>query len=614
SLSISLPEELNPRGMGIRIFAQKNSPDPALGEAVPITLSLVPEDGRSRPAVFRIPVWGEEGEHITTKFSSPDPEGFTEEVDRPEEEPFPLGSGDVSQGCVVFSRSCLRYVYPWTVPSADEKVDSLRVRLARSDFEPLTFSLYPVRELGRVRVLVGDLSGPGGRVISPDDVAVHVVKTVKVRSGGTRYRLLPRLLERTDCTCIPLGHTTRFWLTVHADSSTAPGLYRGSIRIVPEKERAVELPLTVEVLPITLEPVPGIAYSMFMTYEFFELETKEWNAEEREKIYRDGVAVFRDFRDHGLTTVDVSSPFYFQWNADGTPRLEHLRGMIRGAKEVGFTGPVYWYFAHYLQAAKKQHPGSVLLYDPAIHPARAKKLVQTALGLARELDGPPVYFVPIDEPRIASRQKITLDLLKAIKQVRGARTMSSTDIGGRLLDIENDSQSHKKTLGPGEKERKSERPVWEYDNSAINSINPGYSRYVYGYYTWRQDLDGMNSWGFNTAENSRGNPYEDLDHPYTDWNLAYPHPGGPLPSPNWEALREGIDDVRFIYQLEKLAREKAASHPEAAGQAEEFLDRLRGRCDIDERTMLNEFGDWTPEAFAGTRDQVISWIIKLQEL
>jgi len=614
-LRFSITREISPQGMGIRIYSVKNSRDPAVGEGVPIRLKVVSGDGASRETLYSIPVWGEEGEHISSNFIIPGPESFTEEITETKQEPLPLTGQDVRQGYVVFSKNFLRYVYPWTIPAQEERINSVSVRISRNDFEPLTFSIYPIRELGEVVVSVSDMQGPDGRVISSDNVQIHVVKAVKVRSGrGTGYRLIPRMLERTDRAFIPIAYTTRFWLTIHADSSAAPGLYRGRLRLQPRKEQSVEIPLSVEVLPILLEPVPGITYNMFMSYEFFELESKDWTAGDREKIYRDGVNVFRDFKNHGMTSVDVASPYYFQWNRDGSPRLEHFKATVTAAKEVGFTGPVFWYFAHYVQAAKAFHPGNVLTYDPKIHPKRAVFLVKTAQKLAGELDGPPVYFVPIDEPRIASRQKITLDLLKAIKKVPGVHTMSSTDIGGKLLDIENNSQSHKKPLSPGEKVRKSEREVWEYDNGPIGSLNPGYSRYVYGYYTWRQDLDGMNSWGFNTAENSRGHPYEDLDHERSDWNLAYPHPGGPLPTPNWEALREGIDDVRYVYRLEKLILEKTADHPEEAAQAEKFLDKIRSGCDIDERKMINDFGEWTPEAFDNTRDRVIEWILKLVKL
>ncbi|HUU28902.1 MAG TPA: glycoside hydrolase domain-containing protein [archaeon] len=614
ALTFTITGETSPKGMGIRIFAKKNVKDPAVEEGVPIDIRARTGEGAAAERHYEIAVWGEDGEHVTSSFNVPGPREFTREPGGEKQEPLSVGGEDIRRGYVVFRRDPMRYVYPWTVPAEGERADSLRVRLSRNDFEPLTFSVYPLRDLGRLRVRVGDFTGPGGRTIKSDRVQVHVARTLKIRTGGSRYSLVPRLLERARSAWVPLDRTTRFWLTVRAEPEDAPGIYRSAVFLEPEKEPAVELPLCLEVLPVTLEPVPGIDYSMFMSYEFYELESKDWTPEEREKIYRDGVNTFRDYIDHGMTTVDVSSPFYFQWNRDGTPRLEHLKAMLKGAKEVGFKGPVFWYFAHYVQAAKGQHPGNIRNYDQKIHTGRARFLVRTALELDQDLGGPPVRFVPIDEPRIALRQKIALQLFGAVKQVPGAYIMSSTDIGGKLLDIQNDGSGLLKKLGPGEKKRVSERKVWSYNNAVVTCFNPGYARYIYGYFTWRQDLDGMNSWGPNTVQNSRGDPYEDLDHESSDYMLFYPAPGGPLPSVNWEAVREGIDDVRYVYQLEKLISARKKAYPEQAADAERFLDDLRKMCDLDQDEMISEFGKWPPETFESARNGVIDWILKLEKL
>jgi hypothetical protein len=232
----------------------------------------------------------------------------------------------------------------------------------------------------------------------------------------------------------------------------------------------------------------------------------------------------------------------------------------------------------------------------------------------KAVGGPLLGFMPIDEPRIALRKKITIELLKEIKKVPGAITMSTTNIGGKLLDIENDSQVDRKTLVRGEKVRQSDRKTWEYNNTVVDCINPGYSRYIYGYYTWRQNLDGMSSWGPSTTENSRGNPYEDLDHEFSDYAITYPHTGGPLATTNWEALREGIDDVRYIYQLEKLCSSKKDKYQAETSDAWKFLDSIRDMCDFNDREIINDFGKWTPERFELLRNQVINWILKLKNL
>jgi hypothetical protein len=87
-----------------------------------------------------------------------------------------------------------------------------------------------------------------------------------------------------------------------------------------------------------------------------------------------------------------------------------------------------------------------------------------------------------------------------------------------------------------------------------------------------------------------------------------------LATPNWEALREGIDDIRYIYQLEKLCSLKAERHPDLVVKANIFLDSIRSLCDFDERNIINNSGDWTAERFDSLRKQVIDWILRLKEL
>ena len=77
----------------------------------------------SNQTVFSIPVWGEEGEHISSKLSIPPPKYFTRQLTGPEQQPLPLDNKDIRKGYVVFSRDFQRYVYPWTIPAEKERFD-----------------------------------------------------------------------------------------------------------------------------------------------------------------------------------------------------------------------------------------------------------------------------------------------------------------------------------------------------------------------------------------------------------------------------------------------------------------------------------------------------------
>ena len=239
-------------GMGLRIYSYKNSSDEKIDRELPITLSV--KSGMSlQKDEFRIPVWGLEGEHITSKFKIPAPDKFMQAENIKDESSLEINPEDVNQGYVVFTRNFQRYVYPWTIPSDTERINILNVRMSRNDFEPVTFGIYPIRDLGNVKVSVSDLTGPSGKTIPSENVLIQVAKIMKIRTGeGNRYQLVPRLLERSDNTEIPISYTTRFWLTVHTDSLTLKGNYNGSVQISTEKEGAKTIPFTIEVMPVTL--------------------------------------------------------------------------------------------------------------------------------------------------------------------------------------------------------------------------------------------------------------------------------------------------------------------------------------------------------------------------
>ncbi len=135
---------------GLRIYSTRNSSGAGIEEAVPIILN-VNSGLTSKQTDFTLPVWGEEGEHISSKLSVPPPKYFTRQLPGQEQPALPLNNIDVQKGYVVFSRNFQRYVYNWTIPVEEERVKSMDIVMGQNDFEPLTLSIYPIRDLGDVK-------------------------------------------------------------------------------------------------------------------------------------------------------------------------------------------------------------------------------------------------------------------------------------------------------------------------------------------------------------------------------------------------------------------------------------------------------------------------------
>ena len=518
---------------------------------------------------------------------------------------------DKSVGYIIFTRSPLEYVFPGSKPKKSEIIEHFTVKVVRNEFEPITFSLYPLEDLGKVKISVTDLKNAKG-LISKDKIRVAYIESAHATVGSPKGKFLnlPTLIRPGNQVKVEKGKCQRFWLTIRIDENVAPGVYKGRIAISPQNGFETSLPLEVTVVPISLEDIPGIDYFMLMTYEFTEL-TMPWSLEEKEKIYKSACNILKDYIEHGMTTLCFHSPFILITNEDGIPNLEDIFAGLRAAKEIGFKKPIIWYMGHLIQTSKPKHPGSIISFDKEIHLSRLKYLVETVSKYAKEHDYPDVIFLPIDEPGDSyqdfqnKRQTNAPLLLKTIKE-SGAKNMLTTNFYKQFKPVDYlcSGEMNKEDLDAAHRDGS---VYWLYNNAVTTKcLNPGYARYIYGYYTWMNNVDGMSSWTFQNTQNAGGVPTR-ADVSGGDIYLAYPDPNGPLASLKWEAIREGIDDHKLIYQLKKRVQ-KLRSKGIDASKYENFLSEMK-RKDGAPNCQIGEDNEWNSIFFKKSREQLISVVL-----
>jgi len=172
-----------------------------------------------------------------------------------------------------------------------------------------------------------------------------------------------------------------------------------------------------------------VDYCMLMTYEFTEL-TMPWSPGDQEKIRRAAARVLEDYKDHGMTTLCLHSPFVWMTTSRGEPSLDDIQVALRSARTAGFVRPIVWYMGHLIQTAKPRHPGSIRGFDEKIHLERLHGLVRTVSEFARKEGYPGVIFLPIDEPddsyqdSSGRRLAITPALVRGIKVAGGTSMVS----------------------------------------------------------------------------------------------------------------------------------------------------------------------------------------------
>jgi hypothetical protein len=518
---------------------------------------------------------------------------------------------DKSAGYVIFTRSSLKYVFPGSKPKESEIIEHFTAKVVRNEFEPINFSLYPLENLGMVRISATDLKSAKG-FISKDKIKVAYIESVQETVGlpEGKFLNLPTLIKPGNQVKVEKGKCQRFWLTLRIDDNVLPGGYKGKITISPQYGLETSLPLEVSVAPISLEDIPGLDYFMLMTYEFTELALP-WSLKEKEKIYKSACNILKDYKEHGMTTLCFHSPFVFLLKEDGTPNLEDIFAALRAARDVGFKRPIIWYMGHLIQTSKPLHPGNIIGFDKEIHLPRLKYLVERVSKYAKVHDGPEVIFLPIDEPSDSyqdyqnRRYTTTHLLLKTIKE-SGAKNMltASRDKGFGPVDYLCSGKMSEEDLRAAHSDSS---VYWLLNNEVTTQcLNPAYARYIYGYYTWMNRVDGMSSWTFQNTQNASGLPTK-ADVPGRDIYLAYPDPKGPMATLKWEAIREGIDDHKLLYQLVKRIQRLKGKGIDTS-KYEDFLLEIRKK----DGTPSCQIGDnqaWSPIFFRKSRDYLISMIL-----
>jgi hypothetical protein len=512
---------------------------------------------------------------------------------------------------IVFQKSYLERVYPYTEPNASEFIEAISTEISRNEYKPLTFSIRPLRNLGRVQISATPLRGAQG-ILDADSIRVGVVgkltEIVEAKKEGDifYYRQAPKIIESKDVT-LSQGHTQRYWLTLKVGPDAIPGDYQGIITIKPQLGHQAKIPIHVRVLPLRLTDT-DIQYGLMMTYAFYELDNHIWTQPERDLIKQRGLEIYKDLREHGMTMVFPHSYFYFKYAADGQPILESLKASLEGYKKLAFPGPFCWYLGHLLQTAKPFHPGSIINYDAQISKKRLHGLLSSFETMPKELGIPKEKLVVqlVDEADDRDRVAAGKELNKIAREM-GFKTLVTRkwpEVDIICTGIPRDEREAAKL-------RQMQKQWWIYPNDALTAKNMSYTRYVFGFGAWRWGVDGVVPWTFQMSQGCNGNPFTVLDGP--EVMVAYPGVNGPIPTPTWEAIRDGINDYKYIYLLKKLiSSEKAKGNPKAnlfESQLQQFKQNL-GQAPGEEE---DQFGDWSPESFSKRRKQIVEWAFELYQ-
>jgi len=519
---------------------------------------------------------------------------------------FAPGPADRSQGYALFVPPLMEQVLPASRPRKAEIGRSLAIQATPGETAAASLAVLPLRALFDMRLAAGDLVGPGKRRIAANAVDVRVVRcwpqADKTPAGRGNVQMVPELLETQDrhaAVCAAQGSTRQYWLAVRVPDDAAAGLYRGEVRFSADGGQPSTIGVELTVLPFRLQMPP--AKTFFMYGLFGDSSDAEI------------LQVLRDMRAHGMNSVATDLVGAWLRGPTGKAQFdpEPLRRILRLAKQAGMTRPMPWNAGgpiKGLTAPEGSDSWNAALAD----------LLRQVQRVQQEIGGQELLFYPVDEP-FGHEERLTLAerALRVARRVGAPRTYctpAEKDIArlGTLLDVRCYAIGTVTSVPAAAADtRQAGADFWWYTNAAREL--PRVRRYLAGAWFWSTGADGQGYWVYQSAWR-RGPAFQDLEgsahaHDY----VAYPDVDGPIPTLQWECIRLGIDDARYLYTLEAAITAGRGSPPAAA--AAEFLAKLRQTLPAstnlpDGKSILYDC-PWLADRFSQLRQDVIRHLLAL---
>ncbi|MDD3925620.1 MAG: hypothetical protein PHT33_03060 [bacterium] len=522
---------------------------------------------------------------------------------------------------------------PQSFPIPGVVCRNLEIAACPGEYEPASFAVHTPVALEKLSVKVSDLYA-GKTKLSASCLDVRVVKVWW--QAGTAYTqidqptLAPELLLRDDDfvsvdyidtakhanvlknpaapvdaeyfrpVSIPGNTAKQFWLTAHIPEATRAGKYSGFVTIQGQNLPALQLPITVQVYPFKLEETN----KEYMAYYTGSLTS----ASQRSIGYKEEVDTYakqmRSLVQHGINVATLYCKIA-STDKDGRLDLSRLKKELIVRREAGMKDvpiPCIGIPIDFMEA----EPADEKVKMERIR--YIKDIVGQLNAFCDENGFPRLAFYGVDEAFLrydAEWMRKRIWVLRAILEAGGMTycaeppayfpvagdyysrivlAIHGGSVGKELID-----EIHKRGF-----------KALEYGRPQGCAEEPETFRRGYGVLIWKDNLDGATHWAWQEGLYRDFRAYDD-DGPGNNrkFTMAYPTSDGVIDTIQYEGMREGIDDMRYIATLLKAidSARKDTGKASLAADAEKFLNSVDvARCDLDDM-----------------RTQITQWIIRLTQ-
>lgn len=368
---------------------------------------------------------------------------------------------------------------------------------------------------------------------------------------------------------VPSSTSKQLWATLSVPDGTSPGNYQGTIQVRSGEALLGVIVVQARVLPLNLSS-PSIEYAIYYRAQLDPLRASIGSE------FRDADQMKSELVD--MVRHGIRSPTVYQAMRDRVT----LEKVLRLRSDAGLENRRVYYLG--IQTTES------FLGSSAVQ--QRENLRRSLMEFRRVANS-----VGYDEILVYGRDEAVGKALEEQRELWGlvhllgskmfvAGSSGAHPVVGDLLDVF--VHSHQASYTEAEKWHRTGKRIFNYANPQTGPENPYLFRLNYGVVLWANEYDGAMPYAY---QHCFGSCWNDVDHPtYRDHNLTYPAVDGSIPTIAWEALREGIDDVRYLELLERLVIQKPSARGSAAARI--YLDSLRN----DVRRMQASSGKYNQRA------------------
>ncbi len=460
-------------------------------------------------------------------------------------------------------------------------ITELNLTAAVAEYESASFVLRALSPLQDVKVRLAEPAGPLGATQPaagaaamilplPDDmIDIRVVRAipVPVNAKGKTYRMQEWVMEKPARLNLAIGQRARIWVTTYGPQqprvrhllpdgqsfwtrSITPTRYRGRLEITAKGSAFDEpcrpgLDLILRVLPFSLPP-PAVEFAMY-----YPRPPADDAQLARELI---------DMREHGmnsiLPTIEAVIKTRDQEFGDDDVQAtrEHADRMLRAVREhlgplryppllsVGHQIAYFWnqrtnwfeYWPHTPQVEADLMAACRVLKEVA----RSHGASRTRIYLADEAGAHNLLDEAVRSYLLARKHLVQFDTWTTV----GGGMGMGVDELGRLEECVDFFATNRFTPQIARRLVDRGKPFGVYNGAGHTAEG---ARFFFGFYGWKTAAAQVSQWCYHFGDS----PFAGNGLRKEDEGFVYPGVDGPVPTLMWEAIREGIDDFRYLQLL-----------------------------------------------------------------